>query len=127
MLELLIGRTSETGFTFDVQVLAEAAVVQWPDARIINPSGLRASLIQVGIEIPEPGNAYGPELTVDITGAGLGLYAPSRESAARVMAWIAQVSDLPTDGSVVVVHWTDDFYPLLPGATVETLMRDIEH
>jgi hypothetical protein len=126
MLELLIAATDRTDFTFNAQTLAQAALVQWPDARIIEPSGPLAGMAQLFIEIPDLDNAHGPELNVLPTAEGIALEAPSRESAARVMAWIAQVCDLPTDGSVVVIHWTNDFYPLLPAVTFEILMRDVE-
>ena len=40
------------------------------------------------------------------------------------MAWLARVAGLPDNGIVVVIHWTGGFYRLLPGVSVETLLRD---
>jgi len=126
MLEFLIAATDDTDFTFDARALATAATTSWPGATVTEPTVRVARVTELFIELPDPESTYPTELAVDPTRRGLGLDASSYPAAARVLAWLAQVADLPTDGSVVVIHWTDDFYPLRPGVSVETLLQDAQ-
>jgi hypothetical protein len=123
MLELLIAADDSTQFRFDAQALTEAARLRWPQVHVIEPAGPLAGMAQVFLEFPDLGDEPGPELTVLPSAEALTLEAHSREAAAPVLAWLAEVAHLPADGSVVVIHWIDDFYPLRPGVTVEALLQ----
>jgi len=125
MLEFMVAATDATDFRFDADALSAAAVAQWPGARIIHPTGRRATLVTCDIELPatEP-DFPDSEIRVLTGGDGMGLDSATHEEAARVLAWLAQVTPLPQDGSVVVIHWVSDFYPLRPGVTAGQLLRD---
>ena len=124
MLEFMVACTDTTTFRFDSATLWTVASVQWPGSRRVVPQGRLAAVTELFIELPSAGGHGESELAIHPGGAAIGLDAPSREEAARVLAWLAQIVPLPGDGSVVVVHWASEFYPLRPGATAAQLLQD---
>lgn len=54
-------------------------------------------------------------------GGGIGLEGPAQH-VADFIAWLTARDGFPTDGSVVLVNWTDDMLPLQPGTRAADLL-----
>jgi hypothetical protein len=124
VLELMVAATESTDFTFDPASLAEAASTGWPGARVVPLPPELATVCALSLDLPTADGGLGTELAVLSSRGAVSIETPSRQEAARVLAWLAQIAPLPGDGSVVVVHWTSEFYPLRPGTTAAQLLQD---
>jgi hypothetical protein len=108
-------------FRFDPPALVEAARRRWPDAKVTVPDGELAEHVAAYVDLPPPTERT-PQLAFARSGEALDLDAPTREEAAEILAWLCESANLPTTGSVVVIHWLDDAVPLTPNLTAETLL-----
>lgn len=109
-------------YTFDREALDAVIVARWPERQYVEVlTGRRAETIAGQYEITADDCT---PLLVDVerTGKALDVSASNSEIAADFIAAVTTLPGFPADGSVIVGEWSDEIFPLFPGASAQELL-----
>lgn len=110
-------------YVFNFDELVQAAGVRWQGARFFRASGREAAAAYGELQIYSPDTGHADVIAILLAGnQGIGLEGEP-EKVAEFMAWLTTRDGFPSDGSVVVLSWRREEFPLNANTSAEALLE----
>lgn len=113
-------------YRFTSRDVADAAARTWVGTSFVPPAGPMAGVSagQLQVQFGEPEES---ELLAGFLPEGQGISLDGTiETMAQFIEWLSGRPGFPDDGSIVVLGWTRDEYPVRPEVTAEQLIEQFD-